>query len=100
MRSLREMAVGQGVALIGLGAWPVVSMRTFERVTGPKHDDWLVRTVGGLCIAIGTGLLAGRDRPTVVRPLGINTAGGHVTNEPVAEFLASPFVEPLVALGG
>jgi hypothetical protein len=68
------MAVGHGIALIGLGAWPVVSMRTFERVTGPKHDDWLVRTVGGLCIAIGTGLVAGRDRPTVVRPLGIASA--------------------------
>ena len=32
--------------------------------------------------------------------LGINTAGGHVTNEPVAEFLGTPFVDPLVALGG
>ena len=74
MRNLRMMAVGQGIALVGLGTWPIVSMSTFERVTGPKHDDWLVRTVGGLCIAIGTGLVAGRDRPTVVRPLGIASA--------------------------
>jgi hypothetical protein len=58
----RLMALGQGIALVGLGAWPIASMRTFEQVTGPKHDDWLVRTVGGLCVAIGTGLI-GRQRP-------------------------------------
>ena len=79
MEGLRWMALGQGVALIGLGAWPIVSMRTFERVTGPKHDDWLVRTVGGLCVAIGAGLLAGSRRPTEVRPLGIATAATFAT---------------------
>ena len=30
---------------------------------------------------------------------GVNTVGGHVTNGPVAEFLRTQFVEPLVALG-
>ena len=74
MDGLRLIALGQGVALIGLGAWPLASMRTFEQVTGPKHDDWLVRTVGGLCVAIGTGLVAGSARPTAVRPLGVATA--------------------------
>src|SRR5688572_9250106 len=74
MRGVRLMALGQGVALIGLGAWPIASMSTFERVTGPKHDDWLVRTVGGLCVAIGTGLVAGSGRATTVRPLGVATA--------------------------
>jgi alanine dehydrogenase len=29
---------------------------------------------------------------------GFNTVAGHVTNAPVAEFLGSPFVEPLTAL--
>jgi alanine dehydrogenase len=29
---------------------------------------------------------------------GLNTAGGHVTNSPVAEFLGVPFVEPHTAL--
>ena len=74
MRGVRLMALGQGVALIGLGAWPIASMSTFERVTGPKHDDWLVRTVGGLCVAVGTGLVAGSGRATTVRPLGVATA--------------------------
>jgi len=34
-------------------------MRGFERITGPKADDWLVRTVGML--ALGFGAVLGRD---------------------------------------
>lgn len=34
------------------GAWPVVHMRSFEAVTGPKTDDWLVHMVGLLTVAI------------------------------------------------
>jgi hypothetical protein len=77
------MALGQGVALIGLGAWPIASMSTFERVTGPKHDDWLVRTVGGLCVAIGTGLVVGSGRATNVRPLGVATAATFLVTDVV-----------------
>ena len=107
MRSLRMMAVGQGIALVGLGTWPIVSMSTFERVTGPKHDDWLVRTVGGLCIAIGTGLVAGRDRPTVVRPLGVASAAtflvadviGYRTGRLRAVYLADAVAEGALIAG-
>ena len=66
----------QGVYYLASGIWPVVSIRTFERVTGPKVDDWLVRTVGLLAAAIGA-VLAWRS----VRPgrgpdpmLGLGTA--------------------------
>jgi hypothetical protein len=31
--------------------------------------------------------------------LGVNTANGHITNGPVAEFLGEPLVHPLTALG-
>jgi alanine dehydrogenase len=31
--------------------------------------------------------------------LGVNTANGHVCNEPVARDLGKNYVEPLVALG-
>lgn len=34
-------------------------MASFEAVTGPKTDDWLVQTVGALVMAIGVTLLAG-----------------------------------------
>ena len=37
---------------------------------------------------------AGRD-PAIA--LGVNTVAGHVTNQPVAEFLGVEYIEPLVA---
>jgi hypothetical protein len=40
-----------------------VSIRSFEAVTGPKVDRWLVKTVGALVAVIGAGLaLASRRR--------------------------------------
>jgi len=47
----------QGVYYVATGLWPLVSIRSFERVTGPKTDTWLVHTVGALAAAIGTALL-------------------------------------------
>jgi predicted esterase len=42
------------------GVWPLVSMRSVARVTGPKTDRWLVKTVGALVGVIGSVLaLAG-----------------------------------------
>jgi hypothetical protein len=59
------VAFGQGLYYVGSGVWPLVSMRSFEAVTGPKRDRWLVRTVGLLAMAFGGLLLrdAARDRP-------------------------------------
>ncbi len=49
----------QAVYYIITGAWPLLSRRTFEAVTGPKVDWWLVQMVGLLAltngIAIGVG---------------------------------------------
>ena len=45
------------------GVWPIVSMRSFEAITGPKVDRWLVKTVGALVAVIGCALaLASRRR--------------------------------------
>lgn len=41
---------GQGVYYIASGAFPLVSMRLFERVTGKKTDRWLVQMVGMLAL--------------------------------------------------
>ena len=53
----RVVAALQGVYYVLTGFWPIVNMYTFEAVTGPKRDDWLVHTVGVLVIAIGLVLL-------------------------------------------
>ena len=63
MRSLaRATLLAQGSFYVLTGVWPLVSMRTFELVTGPKTDDWLVRMVGLLAAVIGATLLAAARR--------------------------------------
>ncbi len=52
----------QGLYYLVTGIWPLVSIATFEAVTGPKTDDWLVQTVGVLAAAIGCALLLGTRR--------------------------------------
>lgn len=59
------------------GLWPLLSMRTFEAVTGPKADRWLVRTVAGLMVA--NGLAQWRAEPSPeglagARRIGLGTA--------------------------
>ena len=53
----------QAIFYIVTGVWPFVSIRSFEAVTGPKVDRWLVKTVGALVAVIGSALaLASRHR--------------------------------------
>ena len=45
------------------GVWPLVDIRSFEAITGPKADRWLVKTVGVLVATTGVALaLASRRR--------------------------------------
>jgi hypothetical protein len=53
---LRRAATLQAAYFLVTGLWPIVSRPTFEAVTGPKTDYWLVRTVGALASVIGTTL--------------------------------------------
>jgi hypothetical protein len=51
------LAFAQGIFYLATGIWPLVSAGTFQKVTGPKVDFWLVKTVGLLISVIG-GVLA------------------------------------------
>jgi hypothetical protein len=53
---IRLVALAQAAYYLVTGIWPLVSMRTFEAITGPKVDRWLVRTVGVLAATIGAVL--------------------------------------------
>ncbi len=55
-RSVRYVAIGQGVFYLVTAFWAMVSMRSFQWVTGPKTDIWLVRTVALLLMVTGTVL--------------------------------------------
>jgi hypothetical protein len=50
------LAWTQSAFYLATGLWPIVSLRTFEAVTGPKADGWLVKTVGGLIATAGAAL--------------------------------------------
>jgi hypothetical protein len=50
------------------GIWPILHLRSFEAVTGPKIDDWLVHMVGLLAAAIGLVLGAATVRNRVRSP--------------------------------
>lgn len=49
----RLPALVQGPFYLATGLWPLVDMRSFQRVTGSKTDLWLVKTVGGLIAVVG-----------------------------------------------
>ncbi len=59
------------------GVWPLISPRTFQLITGPKVDFWLVNTAGALIttIAAALGLAGLRGRVTAeTRLLGAGSA--------------------------
>jgi hypothetical protein len=57
------------------GAWPVVSIRSFEAVTGGKTDKWLVKTTGLLVTVIGAALLDAFGRKRANREIQILAIG-------------------------
>lgn len=68
------LAMLQGLYYFVTGLWPLVSIRTFQLVTGPKTDNlvsglesdhWLVMTVGVLIAVIGLVLLTAAWRRRV-----------------------------------
>ncbi len=75
----RALAAGQGAWFLAAGVWPLLHLASFEAVTGPKREGWLVKTAGVLIAAVGaTLLLAARRRPVVAeaRLLGASSAAG------------------------
>ena len=76
MRRRRErLAITQGIFFAASGLWPIVSLRTFEKVTGPKPEGWLVQTVGGLITVVGATLVAAGSRRRVTPEIELLGAG-------------------------
>ena len=75
--TLRNVAFVQGAYFLLTGLWPILSIDTFQAVTGPKTDLWLVYTVGAMAAFIGSALLlaaANRRLTAEVAFLGIGSA--------------------------
>ena len=58
-------AAAHGFFFLVMGLWPIVSLGTFEAVSGPKKDHWLVITVGWLIAVMGAVLLLAAVRRRV-----------------------------------
>jgi hypothetical protein len=72
-----RLNTAQGLYLLATGMWPLVHYRSFEWVTGPKSDRWLVQTVAGLGVTAGWAMLrAGRSTQgqDAARRLGVGSA--------------------------
>jgi len=72
-----KVAIAQGVFYVATGVWPLVSPGTFQMVTGPKVDMWVVKTLGGMIAVVGGVLCAAGARgevPREVRALGALSA--------------------------
>ncbi len=79
MRTPSTLAIAraQGIFNILGGAWPLVSLRSFEFIYGKKRDVFLQKTVGALLLSIGVvEVLADDTSPVLatVRRLGLSTA--------------------------
>ena len=62
----RFLLLLHGLYLLFGGVWPLVHLKSFEAVTGPKLDEFLVRTVALLLILVGS-ILLGQRRTAVER---------------------------------
>jgi hypothetical protein len=74
-RWFARIAQAQGAFYLISGVWPIVHMRSFLFVTGPKTDLWLVQTVGALLAVIGYALWRAGLRRTVTNEMVIVAAG-------------------------
>jgi hypothetical protein len=59
----RKLALAQGLFFAATGAWPIAHLPSFEAVTGPKPEGWLVKTVGALLVVTGGALALASRRP-------------------------------------
>lgn len=78
-RMMTLLARVQGWFYVLTGLWAIVDIDSFQRVTGPKTDLWLVKTVGVLVIVIGATLLTaarGRRYDAPILLLAIGSALG------------------------
>jgi hypothetical protein len=63
---VRIVIAVQGVYYFVTGLWPLFDMPSFEAITGPKTDWWLVRMVGALTVAISIVFLLAAKRNKIV----------------------------------
>jgi hypothetical protein len=72
---LPKVALIQGVFYLATGVWSLVDIVSFQLVTGPKTDLWLVRTVGVLVTVIGAVLISASRRRRITDEIVLLATG-------------------------
>ncbi len=72
---LPKLALIQGVFYVLTGVWPLIDIVSFQVVTGPKVDLWLVRTVGVLVTVIGVVILSASRSRRITREILLLAVG-------------------------
>ncbi len=80
------IALAQGIYFFISGVWPILNMKTFTKVTGPKTDLWLVKTVGLLLAVTGMVLIAAQIDDQINTPV-ILLAIGSALSLAIVEFV-------------
>lgn len=62
-----KLALAHGAYLVFTGAWPLLHLRSFEKVTGPKREEWLTKGVGACLANVGIQLIQSALRGGRVR---------------------------------
>jgi hypothetical protein len=58
MKAVAYILLVQGIYWLLTGVWGLVDIESFMKVTGPKTDVWLVKTVSVLIVVISLSLLS------------------------------------------
>lgn len=69
------VATVHGLYFLLTGVWPLLGIGSFQRVTGPKTDLWLVKTIGAVLAVIGGALLLAGARGEVTPPVVLLALG-------------------------
>jgi hypothetical protein len=98
-KTVSRLALFQGVYFVLTGLWGLLHDRSFQFVTGPKTDVWLLKTVSVLVIAIGGALtwagFARRATPEIAF-LGASSGAGLMAVE--AFYVARRRISPIYLL--
>ena len=109
--ALPSLAFAQAAYFIVTGVWPILNIRSFMAVTGPKHDLWLVKAVGALVTAVGANIAFAawqRQINTTVALLAVTSAAAlaavdiiYVVKRVIARvYLLDAVVEIVLIIGG
>ena len=92
------LAILHGVFYVLTGVWPLVSIGSFLRVTGPKTDIWLVRTLGVLITIVGAAILTAAYRDVLSPELLVVAIGATLALATVDVIYVTARVIPFVYL--